>query len=166
MMFAFRVGRIKDKEQLRELALIAYSDFKKDMTKSNWDQFYKKLDAVDSYTNILKIAKCFVCEVNDRIIGVAYYVPSGHPNDIFEQGWSYLRMVGVHPDYRGLGIGKKLTQHCIAWARQSNEHIIALHTSECMDSARYMYEKLGFKQIKELNPLFGKKYFLYILKLN
>ncbi|MEM6807228.1 MAG: GNAT family N-acetyltransferase, partial [Bacteroidota bacterium] len=136
-----------------------------DLTSENWEQFHKNLAAEDAYIHILKIAKCFVCEADDEIIGVAYFVPSGNPTEIFDASWSYLRMIGVHPDYRGKGIGIQLTQHCIEFAKQTNEHLIALHTSEFMDAARYMYEKLGFKRIKELQPLFGKRYWLYHMKL-
>jgi len=35
-----------------------------------------------------------------------------------------------------------------------------------MDAARHIYEKMGFKRIKELQPIFGKRYWLYHLNLN
>ena len=165
MNLVFREGNIDDKEQLREIALASYGEFKKELTHENWNEFRSNLTSVESYANILKIAKCFVCETAGKIIGVAYFVPSGNPTDIFESSWSYLRMVGVHPDYQGNGIGNKLTQECIEFAKQSNEQIIALHTSEFMDSARSIYEKLGFKKIRELKPIFGKKYWLYQMEL-
>jgi ribosomal protein S18 acetylase RimI-like enzyme len=75
-------------------------------------------------------------------------------------------MVGVNPKYRGAGISKKLTQNCIEHATKNGEEVIALHTSEFMDAARYVYESLGFKKVKELDPIFGKQYWLYQLKLN
>jgi ribosomal protein S18 acetylase RimI-like enzyme len=34
-----------------------------------------------------------------------------------------------------------------------------------MDAARALYEALGFKRIKEIDPIFGKKYWLYQLEL-
>ena len=166
MEFTFREGRIADKEQLREIALASYGAFEKDLKYKNWNEFYANLKSEESYTNILKTAKCFVCEIANKIVGVPYFVPSGNPTDIFESNWSYLRMVGVHPDYQGNGIGKKLTLLCIEFARQSNEAIIALHTSEFMDAARSIYEKLGFKRIKELKPIFGKRYWLYQMILS
>ena len=75
-------------------------------------------------------------------------------------------MVGVKPKYRGQAIAKTLTQMCIDFAKQSNEKTIALHTSEFMDAARHIYEGIGFKVLKEIPPLFGKKYWLYTLELN
>ncbi|MFT4680691.1 MAG: ribosomal protein S18 acetylase RimI-like enzyme [Granulosicoccus sp.] len=75
-------------------------------------------------------------------------------------------MVEVNPIYRGNGIGRELTQMCIEFARKNNEQIIALHTSEFMDSARQLYETLGFKLTREIEPIFGMKYWLYQLKLD
>lgn len=43
--------------------------------------------------------------------------------------------------------------------------IVALHTSEMMAAARHIYEDLGFKEVREMNPRYGKKYFLYKLVL-
>jgi ribosomal protein S18 acetylase RimI-like enzyme len=74
-------------------------------------------------------------------------------------------MVGVYADFRGLGIGKKLTQQCIALATQSGERIIALHTSEIMHAARATYEQLGFTIVRELPLYFGIRYWLYSLVL-
>lgn len=96
---------------------------------------------------------------------MAYLVSKGNPTDIFDKDWCYIRMVGVDPKYSGNGIGKKLTQMCIEYAKKNNEQIIALHTSEFMNKARHIYEKIGFKVIKELAPRYGKKYWLYILDI-
>jgi ribosomal protein S18 acetylase RimI-like enzyme len=75
-------------------------------------------------------------------------------------------MVGVNPNYQGQGIAKVLTRMCIDYAKQNNEKTIALHTSEFMDAARHIYEDAGFKVLKEIPPLFGKKYWIYTLDLN
>lgn len=166
MELTFREGNLKDKDQLRKLAIQSYGQFEKVLTEENWGKLYSNLKSEKSITTILKIAKCFVCESEGQIVGVAYFVPSGHPTDIFAADWSYLRMVGVDPKFRGNGISAHLTQNCIDHAVEKGEKIIALHTSEFMDAARYIYEKLGFKKVKELPPLFGKKYWLYQLELD
>lgn len=166
MNLSFRIAQIGDQKSLRALALLAYGDFEKDLSSENWKVFQQNLAAEETYVKMLSIAKCFVCEVEDKIVGVAYFVPSGYPTDIFAADWSYLRMVGVDPTYRGKGIGVQLTQHCIAFAKQSKEKIIALHTAEFMPAARAIYEKLGFRKVRELKPLFGKRYWLYHLRLD
>ncbi len=155
-----------DKSQLRQLAKVSYGQYEKALTKENWATLNGKLNAKQSYSDMLEIAKCFVCEHKDQIIGVGYIVPSGNPTEIFEADWCYIRMVGVNPKFRGNGIGKKLTQLCIDYAKETGEQIIALHTSEFMDSARELYERMGFIRVKEIEPIFGKRYWLYQLRLD
>ena len=85
-----------------------------------------------------------------------YIVPSGNPTELFKEDWSYIRFLGVNTKYRGNGIGKKLTDLCLEYAKETNEKYIALHTSEFMDSARAIYEKRGFTKTEEIEYL-GKK---------
>jgi len=54
---------------------------------------------------------------------------------------------------------------CIDFARSSDEKTVALHTSEYMNAARHIYESLGFRQIRELEPRYGKRYWIYKLEL-
>jgi len=93
-------------------------------------------------------------------------VPNGNPTDIYLTEWCYIRFVSVDPDFRGKGIGKKLTNLCIEKAKENGEQTIALHTSELMDDARHIYESLGFEIVKEIAPRLGKRYWLYKLELN
>ena len=165
MAFHFRQASISDSEQLRDLALLSYGQFEDVLSEKNWSILDKNLKSEDSYLRMLKIATCFVCEQEDQIIGVAYLVPSGNPTEIFDTNWSYIRMVGVDPDFRGQGIARDLTKMCIAYAKLAQEKIIALHTSEFMDAARHLYESLGFQKVRELDPIFGKRYWLYQLNL-
>ena len=97
---------------------------------------------------------------------MAFLIPSGNPTDIFQADWSYVRMVGVHHSYGGQGIGRQLMQLCIDQAKATHETTLALHTSEFMDAARHLYEQLGFTQLKELEPRYGKRYWLYLLELS
>jgi ribosomal protein S18 acetylase RimI-like enzyme len=92
-------------------------------------------------------------------------MPGGNPTDVFKSEWCYLRWVGVHPDYEGRGIAKTLTKLCIDHAISTNEQTIALHTSEFMDAARHIYESLGFTIQNEIPTVYGKKYWLYTMKL-
>ena len=95
---------------------------------------------------------------------MAFLVPKGNPTIIFQADWSYIRMVGVNPNFACKGIGKRLTQMCIDFAKNSNEAVIALHTSEFMNAARHIYESLGFKRSRELDSRYGKRYWLYKLE--
>ena len=163
--FKFRTTAPTDEIQLRDLGLISYGQFKDVLSEENWVRLKTLLSREDLYSGILKMATGFVCELEEKIIGMAFLIPSGNPTEIFQSDWCYVRMVGVDPNFSGKGIGKRLTQMCIEHARRTNEKVVALHTSEFMDSARHIYEALGFKQIEELAPRYGKRYWLYQLEL-
>jgi len=164
-MIKYREGLIEDVEQLKFLALLSYGQFQNTLTEENWIKLRTHISNENLFPHLLKSSKGFVCEHNNEIVGMAFLVPKGNPTEIFQEDWSYIRMVGVHPNFGGKGIGKQLTQMCIDYARSSEEKIIALHTSEYMNAARHIYESLGFKQIKELEPRYGKRYWIYKLEL-
>ena len=165
MPIHYREGTTADLDALQKLGLIAYGQFQSALTEGNWQQLASFLTASENYSALLSTSTCFVAEQNDALIGMAFLVPSGNPTDIFQADWSYVRMVGVHPAHGGKGIGKQLMHNCIEHARSHEETTVALHTSEFMDTARYMYEKMGFVQVKAIEPRYGKKYWLYLLPL-
>lgn len=162
----FRKANSNDLNQLKELGVKSWTQFKSQLTNSNWGNLYKTINDNKTYSNLLQNSECIVCE-NDRkeIIGMAFLVSNGNPTEIYDEKWCHLRFVSVDPSQRGKGIGQKLTELCIETALENNEQTMALHTSEIMKSARYIYEKIGFKILKEIPPIFGIKYWLYTFDL-
>jgi ribosomal protein S18 acetylase RimI-like enzyme len=120
---------------------------------------------VPMWTHFLDRAKCFLYTHEGTIVGMAFYFPSGNAWDVYPDNWAYIRMVGVHPKYEGMGIARSLTQKCIEEARTTDESVIALHTSEVMNAARHIYEKLGFRIVRDMPERFGIKYWLFTLPL-
>lgn len=162
--FSYRKATIEDLGKLQKLGILAYSQHKHAMTAQNWDTFSANLYSSELYTELIETATCFICEHEEEVVGMAFLVSKGHPTELFDETWSYLRMVGVHPSYSGNGIAKKLTEMCIEFAKQTDEKFVALHTSEFMDAARYIYEGFGFKIVREFSR-YDKKYWIYLLKL-
>jgi ribosomal protein S18 acetylase RimI-like enzyme len=78
-----------------------------------------------------------------------------------ETGASGIRLLGVSPAARGLGVGRSLTEACIARARARGHTQVILHTTQAMQVAWAMYEKLGFLRSTDLDflqagfPVFG-----------
>jgi ribosomal protein S18 acetylase RimI-like enzyme len=163
-MLVFREGDFNDLPQLKALGMMAYEQFASVLGEVHWNKLKEFLQDEKSWIDLLNKAKVFVCE-DKVIVGMAYLMPSGNPTTIFDKDWAQVRMIGVHPDYRGKGIAKKLTKECIGHAMQAGEKTLALHTSEFMDAARHIYEGLGFQQVRELEPRYGKRYWLYHLNL-
>ncbi|MGZ4090150.1 MAG: GNAT family N-acetyltransferase [Bacteroidia bacterium] len=161
----YRKGNIHEGAVFRDLGFTSYSVYKNILAPLHWETLKNNLLNEDMWINLLETSVPFVCENNNTVVGMAFLVPSGHPTDIYPTDSSYIRMVGIHPDYAGKGIAKKLTQMCIDEARQNGEKVIKLHTSEFMDAARHIYTNLGFTIEKQIPDRFGKKYWLYALNL-
>ena len=60
-----------------------------------------------------------------------------------------FRLLGVHPDARGRGIGRLLTEECLRRARRAGRGAMGLHTTQPMAIARTMYERMGFVRMPE-----------------
>lgn len=120
---------------------------------STWDELFAR-------------AYCAVCEGGDQLVGMAFLLPSGNPTRIYPADWSYIRMVGVAPAFAGLGIARQLVQMCIQHAQASGEKTVALHTSEFMHAARHLYESMGFELLREIEPVFGARCWLYGMQLH
>lgn len=161
----YRKGFAREKEGLKQLGILSYGQFKSILSPAGWETMDRFLNNDKMWTQLVNNSTIFVCEEHERLAGMAYLVPHGNPTHIYPADWSYVRMVGVHPAYRGKGIARRLTQMCVDYARESNEKIVGLHTSEKMNDARHIYENIGFKVYKEIDPIYGMKYWLYRLDL-
>lgn len=161
-----RNGNINDLTPVKQLGQNTWKQFQKDLTPKNWEKLSSLLSNENLYKDLLENSISFVCEnKTGEIIGMSFLVASGNPTEIYNEEQCYIRFVTVSEKYKGLKIGQKLTEECIDFARENGEKKIALHTSEFMDKARHIYEKIGFKIIKEIEPRYGKKYWLYEMSL-
>lgn len=161
-----REGNINDLVSIHQLGQKTWSQFESELTSENWEKMLTNISDRNLYKSLLQNSKSFICENENReIIGMSFLVVSGNPTEIYTNEQCYIRFVTVSEQYKGLMPGQKLTEKCIEFAKNNGEGKIALHTSEFMDKARHIYEKLGFRIIKEIEPRYGKKYWLYEMNL-
>jgi predicted N-acetyltransferase YhbS len=96
-------------------------------------------------------SQLFVACEGDRIVGVITLYPDaskegwGLPSD-----WTGIRTVAVEPSARGLGIGRRLVQHCIERSRALGANGVFLHTALFQAAAIVMYERVGFRRASSI----------------
>jgi ribosomal protein S18 acetylase RimI-like enzyme len=57
-----------------------------------------------------------------------------------------LRMLGVHPDARGRGIGRALVEAAVRRALLAGKNLMVLRTTERMRTAQGLYASMGFER--------------------
>jgi GNAT superfamily N-acetyltransferase len=97
----------------------------------------KVLDAPDS-TLIAPGGHIVVALSGDEVVGVCALQKAG--GDTFE-----LVKMAVTPGMQGRGVGRRLGEAAIAWARARGARRIYLESNTKLDGALALYRKLGFE---------------------
>jgi GNAT superfamily N-acetyltransferase len=126
----------------------AYREYSADMPEDRWERYIARSADVRSRVNesVLVIA-----EVDGRIVGTATYYPVGRAESAggWPADWAGIRLLGVVPQARGSGIGRALIEECIQRASAEGATAVGLHTTERMQIAKAMYERMGFVLIPD-----------------
>jgi len=150
-----------DSAEVNAAALAAFSDFKDAI-----DDWPTMAERVSRMSDLVAHAELVVATVDGRVAGAVGYCGPGRPKqEWFDVAWPCVRMLVVHPMYRGLGIGRALTEECVRRARRDGAPLIALHTSGIMTTALGMYQRMGFELHREEPPRHGVPYAVYIKRL-
>lgn len=73
-----------------------------------------------------------------------------------------MKRLYIRPAYRGHGLGRLLTEGILDAARQAHYAFVLLDTLSEMESARSLYEDLGFEEVPPyyFNPIEGAHYLM------
>jgi DNA-binding MarR family transcriptional regulator/GNAT superfamily N-acetyltransferase len=110
-------------------------------------------DIVAEYVRHLRPSKerCWIAEKDGEVVGSVFLVRKS--NTV-----ARLRLLYVEPSARGHGIGSRLIDECVRFARQAGYRKITLWTQSELDAARRLYKKAGFKlTARKAHDSFGRK---------
>ena len=95
--------------------------------------FVNKFDA--------KRERCWIAEMDGENVGSIFVAKDS--DEV-----ARIRLLLVDPKARGLGLGAKLTEQAVRFAREAGYKKMTLWTHSVLKAARHIYQKAGFKLIR------------------
>ena len=98
-----------------------------------------------------KRERCWIAEMDGEAVGSVFLVRKSPTV-------AKLRLLIIHPKARGQGLGRRLTQACIRFARRAGYKKLVLWTQSHLSAARAIYRAENFKKrTSEKHYSFGKR---------
>lgn len=153
MAIEIRPARPEEYDDAGRVTARSYREFAT-TDEQGWQAYLDRLADVES-----RAAKTLVLVAVDdgTILGTATLelenrVPGSSLEETpLEPGQAHVRMLGVDPNARRRGIGRRLVETCIREAARRGKTVLTLNTTRRMRAAQEMYESLGFRRTPDLD---------------
>jgi GNAT superfamily N-acetyltransferase len=134
-----------DRDAIQAVTLAAYLEYAPSIG-AHWEGYRQNivatLAAAAPGTQIVALD-------DDRVVGAVLLYSAG--TAIENPGgtcatlrWPEVRLLAVAPSARGRGVGAALMNECIHRTRTASATALTLHTTDLMQAAMRLYERLGF----------------------
>jgi GNAT superfamily N-acetyltransferase len=156
-----RHARDDELDTVAALAVDAYAEYAQHMSPDAWSAFAQNIANVRGRSNEAEI---LVAERAGQLVGTVTLFTDWRGAQSDSYG---VRLLAVPPAERGTGVGRALMENCIERARRDGKDRVVLTTTQEMESARDLYERLGFVREPSLDhePAPGVRAQGYALKL-
>ena len=158
MTVRVREARVGDRGAIEAVTLAAYQEYAPQMPQ-HWELYRQNI--VGTLAKI-EPEHQLVAEQAGRIVGAVLLYPAGTSltsprGETITLALPEVRLLAVSPEGRGRGVGEALMRECLRLAQESGAPGITLHTTEMMQAAMRLYERMGFVRVPELDlrPLPG-----------
>lgn len=144
-----REARPDEHEEVGRITVAAYREFVRD-GDADWHEYLETIANVEGRADRTTI---LVAVDAGRIVGSATLElfdrverdddPPLHPDE------AHIRMLGVHPSARRLGVARTLIDACFERSAAAGKTFMTLHTTSRMTAAQAMYDTLGFQRLAD-----------------
>jgi ribosomal protein S18 acetylase RimI-like enzyme len=150
MPITIREARPDEYAEAGDVTAAAYAEFVRP-EDADWRAYVEELRDVRSRAAraVVLVAADNAEEGRGRILGTLTLELSARIDDDsspLPEDVAHIRMLGVLPEARRLGVARSLMEEAERRARAAGKTRITLHTTERMKAAQEMYDSLGFSR--------------------